>query len=482
MGKRQILDDLKLVIRVIEGAVEVFLLILLFYAIWHHFYLGNGFAFNYSMNELELLLCIYGILICTVFVLCDCFNYGYNKLADTIVSQWISVFIINFISYFIVCLTANKMLNVFPLFLTFFFDLPVTFICSWIYTVIYHMIYVPQNMLLIYGNENALDLKFKMDERKDKYVITEVISVFADRQDLCNAIARHDAVIINDIAGIKRNDIMKYCYDKGVRTYVVPKVSDIILNSSKDITLFDTPLKLVKGHGLTIVQRAIKRFMDIVLCLIAMVPAAPIMIIIAIAIKLEDGGQIFYRQKRVTKDGKVFEILKFRSMVEDAEKGGYDLSMRANGKDPRITKVGNVIRAIRVDELPQLLNILKGDMTIVGPRPERVENVEAYSKEMPEWHFREKVKAGLTGYAQIYGKYNTSAYDKLRLDLMYIENYSLLLDIKLIFQTVRILFSKESTEGFEKQEERVAKRSDLVAELTKTPTHTNSGVGYYKEV
>ena len=185
----------------------------------------------------------------------------------------------------------------------------------------------------------------------------------------------------------------------------------------------------------------------------------------------------------MTKDGKIFEILKFRSMVVDAESGGYDLSMRANDKDPRITKVGAVIRATRMDELPQLLNILKGDMTIVGPRPERVENVEAYSAEMPEWHFREKVKAGLTGYAQIYGKYNTSAYDKLRLDLLYIENYSVLMDIRLIFQTVRILFSKESTEGFEKAGELVAKREKLVRELTKETVGVDAagGLGYYKE-
>lgn len=230
-------------------------------------------------------------------------------------------------------------------------------------------------------------------------------------------------------------------------------------------------------------QRFTKRMFDLILCLIAMIPAAPLMLIIALAIKIQDGGPVFYEQKRVTKDGKIFEILKFRSMVVDAESGGYDLSMRANGKDPRITKVGAVIRATRMDELPQLLNILKGDMTIVGPRPERVENVEAYSAEMPEWHFREKVKAGLTGYAQIYGKYNTSAYDKLRLDLLYIENYSVLMDIRLIFQTVRILFSKESTEGFEKAGELVVKREKLVRELTKETVGAGAagGLGYYKE-
>ena len=482
MKKKQILDDLKFLIRVAEGAMEVFLLALVFDVILHLFYFEKVFPMVYIGKEFKLLIIIYAILLITVFMLCDCFFYGHVKLTDMVISQWVSVFIVNFISYFILWLVAYHAVNAAPMILCVAIDAVITTLCSWIYTAIYHKLYVPQNMLLIYGNENALDLKFKMDTRKDKYVITEIISVQSNRTKVYDAIARHDAVIINDIAGIKRNDILKYCYEHEVRTYVVPKISDIILNSSQDITLFDTPLKLVKGGGLTLIQAFFKRIMDIVLCLIAMIPSAPIMLAIAIAIKIEDGGPVFYKQKRITKGGKVFDILKFRSMVVDAEKGGYDLSMRANGKDPRITKVGNIIRAIRVDELPQLLNILKGDMTIVGPRPERVENVEAYSQEMPEWHFREKVKAGLTGYAQIYGKYNTSAYDKLRLDLMYIENYSLLLDIRLIFQTVRILLSKESTEGFEKQEERAAHRDELIQEMTRVPVAVTAGGAEYKDV
>ena len=179
-----------------------------------------------------------------------------------------------------------------------------------------------------------------------------------------------------------------------------------------------------------------------------MVVALPVMLVTAIAIKLNDGGPVFYKQKRVTLDGKVFDILKFRSMIVNAEAAGK--SIPATDNDPRITKVGKIIRATRIDELPQIINILKGDMSIVGPRPERVEHVEQYSRDIPEFSYRTKVKGGLTGYAQIYGKYNTTAYDKLRLDLLYIENYSFLLDIKLILLTFRILFKKESTEGFDK--------------------------------
>jgi exopolysaccharide biosynthesis polyprenyl glycosylphosphotransferase len=233
-----------------------------------------------------------------------------------------------------------------------------------------------------------------------------------------------------------------------------------VIRGATEICLFDTPLLLVRGRGLTVTQKVIKRALDILLSVIAMIVASPIMLLVALAIKCEDGGPVFYRQDRVTLNGKVFSILKFRSMIVNAEKDGK--SQPATGRDPRITKVGNIIRATRIDELPQILNILKGDMSIVGPRPERVEHVEKYTQELPEFTYRLKVKGGLTGYAQIYGKYNTSAYDKLRLDLMYIENYSILLDIKLILLTIRIILKKESTEGFEKQEELERKKNEML--------------------
>ena len=238
-----------------------------------------------------------------------------------------------------------------------------------------------------------------------------------------------------------------------------------MVRGAKSINLFDTPLLLIKGAGLTPTERLLKRVMDLVLCLIAMVPAAPIMLIVALAIKLEDGGPVFYKQARMSLDGKVFDILKFRSMIVDAEKDGR--SIPATGHDPRITKVGRFTRATRIDELPQLLNIIKGDMSIVGPRPERVEHMVEYGKEVPEFDFRTKVKGGLTGYAQIYGKYNTSPYDKLRLDMLYIENYSLLLDVKLILMTLRIMLKKESTEGFEKQAELMRMQQELLDQQEK---------------
>ena len=219
-----------------------------------------------------------------------------------------------------------------------------------------------------------------------------------------------------------------------------------MIRSSECLQLFDTPLLLLRNKGLTFEERFAKRLMDILISATALIVFSPIMLVIAIAIKMYDGGPVFFKQKRCTQGGKVFEIHKFRSMIVDAEKEG--MVIPATDKDPRITPVGAFIRMTRLDELPQMFDILVGNMSVVGPRPERVEHVEKYTAEIPEFAYRLKVKGGLTGYAQIYGKYNTSPYDKLKLDLMYVQNYSILLDLKLLLMTIKIIFMKESTEGF----------------------------------
>ncbi|MCR4797331.1 MAG: sugar transferase, partial [Lachnospiraceae bacterium] len=206
--------------------------------------------------------------------------------------------------------------------------------------------------------------------------------------------------------------------------------------------------------GLTIEQRIIKRTLDIVFSILALVLTSPIMLVTAICIKAYDGGPVFYRQERTTFRGKKFWIIKFRSMVENAEADGK--ANPASDDDDRITPVGRFIRKTRIDELPQFLNILKGEMSIVGPRPERVEHMEKYAEVVPEFDYRLKVKGGLTGYAQVYGKYNTTPLDKLKMDLMYIVNYSILLDIQIFFETVKVIFKSEATEGFtEKQKKRI---------------------------
>ena len=406
-------------------------------------------TFPYLGRGKYILMGVYAIFTVILFHYSDSFNYGNSKLSDIIVSQWIALFLVNFITYFQLCLIANVMITPVPMLILTLVDLFVSMGCCYIYNAIYLKNQSPRDILMIYGMENAMELKEKMSARTDKYLIKEMISVDAGIDVICKKIKAHDSVLLSDVPAQIRNDILKYCYTNAIRVYTTPKITDIIMSGAEEINLFDTPIRLIKGNGLTLEQRFVKRVMDIVLCSIAMIVAAPIMLVVAIAIKVEDGGPVFFTQKRATIDGKTFDILKFRSMIVDAEKFGEVIP--ATERDPRITKVGNIIRATRIDELPQILNILKGEMSIVGPRPERVEHVEKYSKEVPEFSYRLKVKGGLTGYAQIYGKYNTSAYDKLRLDLLYIEKYSLLLDIKLILMTLQIMLRKESTEGFKEE-------------------------------
>ena len=209
----------------------------------------------------------------------------------------------------------------------------------------------------------------------------------------------------------------------------------------------------------------LKRAFDVVMSSLMIVMLCPVLLAVAVWIKVDSEGPVFYRQERVTQYGRKFRIFKFRTMVTNADKMGTLVTTK---NDSRITKVGEKIRKCRLDELPQLFNILRGDMSLVGPRPERIENVYEYSKKYPEFELRHRVKGGLTGFAQLYGKYNTSPEDKLHMDLIYVETYSLLLDLKLLILTFKVLFMRESTEGFsEKANENVRASKSLKKESEK---------------
>lgn len=472
--KMKKLDGVKGTIRAIEGILEVLLLTVAYYFVWRIGY-GAGLFPNYFGNGKYVLAGVYAALLFFLIYSYDGFEFGYLKLFDVVISQWIALFIVNFITYWQLCLIANQVVTPVPLLILTLIELVISLLCVTIYTGIYHHLYVPKNMVMIFGTEDAVSLKFKMDARTDKYAIKKLIPVEAGFEKICQQIVEYDAVVISDVPAEIRNDILKFCYEHQIRTYVTPKISDIIVRGARDISLFDTPLLLVRSKGLTVTQRTLKRGLDVLLSVIAMIPAAPLMLLVALAIKLEDGGPVFYKQMRMTLDGREFGILKFRSMIVDAEK--YSGAVLAAEDDPRITKVGKFIRATRLDELPQILNILKGDMSVVGPRPERKSFVDEYCEKIPEFRYRMKVKGGLTGYAQIYGKYNTSPYDKLRLDLMYIENYSLMLDIKLILMTIRIMLKKESTEGIDVAQELERKTHEVLEEVAHEQEEDPVGAG-----
>ena len=377
------------------------------------------------------------------------FRVGYLRLFDVIYSQMLSLFCSNVVLYFQICMLTRDYVTPLPLLVM--TGIQVCIILLWVFgcRFLYMKLYPPRNLLLVYGEKTPVDFINKINARKDKYFIKKKIHVSEGMEKIKQAIAECEAVMICETASHPRNQVLKYCFVHSVRTYVVPKVTDLMLIGSDEIHLFDTPLLMSRNQGLSGEQAAVKRLMDIVLGLIACVIAAPFMIVIALAIKIYDRGPVFYKQIRLTRDGEEFYIYKFRSMGVDAEKGGARLAMK---NDSRVTPVGKVIRNLHLDELPQLFNILKGEMSFVGPRPERPEIFEQYKKELPEFEFRLKVKAGLTGYAQVYGKYNTTPRDKVKLDVAYIEHYSVWLDLKLMLLTFKILFQKENTEGVDQNQ------------------------------
>ena len=298
--------------------------------------------------------------------------------------------------------------------------------------------FLPRELLMVYGGEHlAGSLQQKMMQYKEKYAVRTAIDIAEGLEKITEMSKDYDGVILCDLPSELRNDLLKFCFLCGKQTYTTPKIPDILLRGASEMELFDTPLLHCTNGGFTTLQRFVKRLMDIFFALFGAVAALPFVVLIIPAVKLYDMGPVLYRQQRLTKNGRVFWLYKFRSMIVDAERlCGARL---AEDDDDRVTPVGKVLRNLRFDELPQLWNILKGDMSVVGPRPERPEIASKYQKEMPEFEYRLRVKAGLTGLAQTVGRYNTTAYDKLKMDLAYITNYSVRQDIKLIFMTVKIV-------------------------------------------
>ncbi|MEE3392592.1 MAG: sugar transferase [Lachnospiraceae bacterium] len=446
MKRNKEADQYKRTILFFFSVINVLIMTLVFAYAWFTYYYDQMYVVSFYRKGNYAVLGLYFLLTFFFMSTYGGFKIGNLKGAEIVLSQLLGLFIANLLEYFIISLLAFRLVNPVRLILVLAVQTCAAGLWDFCVIKVYRRIFQPWKMLLIYGERPAADLVYKISSRRDKYAIYDAVDIDEGIPAIAEKMKDFQAVIIGDISAIKRNDILKYCYLNNIRAYVVPKISDIIMMGSDHIHVFDSPLLLAKGYALAFDQRFIKRIFDIILSLVLLVILSPAMLLTAIAIKLCDGGHVFYKQVRCTQDEKEFKIIKFRSMIENAEKAGAVLATK---DDDRITQVGKFIRATRIDELPQLINILKGDMSFVGPRPERPEIIKEYCESMPEFPFRNRVKAGLTGYAQVYGKYNTTPYDKLKLDLFYIENYSLWLDIKLILMTVKTVLKKDASEGIE---------------------------------
>ena len=396
-------------------------------------------------KQVSVLVMIIFFFICYYFgQRLDCFRVSILQIRDVIFGEVLATMITDIIMYILIWMLSIHLPNLIPGLITWGGQCVIGVIWAYVMHQSYFFTHPPLRTIVIYdermGMENLIHT-YGLEKRFNIKTVYPVESIM----DKLEVMEEFDAAFLCGIHSRERNIILKHCISHKIKLFMIPRIADVMMRGSEQIHMLYLPILKTQRYKPSIEYQIIKRTMDIVVSGIATIVLSPLFLITAIAVK-SDGGPAFYKQKRLTKDGKVFEILKFRSMRVDAEKySGAVLSAGEN--DPRITKVGRIIRACRLDELPQLLNILKGDMSLVGPRPERPELQKEIEKEVPEFGLRLQAKAGLTGYAQVYGKYNTTFYDKLLMDLMYISKPSILEDFTIMLATVKILTSKESTEG-----------------------------------
>jgi exopolysaccharide biosynthesis polyprenyl glycosylphosphotransferase len=425
--------------------------VVLFYLAWLLFRYGSllnlnryGFRYNFFVTI------GYGLLIYWFNRVYNAYLLGYSRIRSLVFAQFLAQLFSVVIVYFVVSIGWNRFLAPWLFIPLLAVQIILDIVWSLLISKLYFKLNPRRKTLLVY--RNALDrmrfgsIKGKPTERL--YEITDELQYDGSFTDLEESLKGYDSIFVAGVNSRCRNGILKYCKENHVPGFFLPHVGDLIMQEAMHVQSFDSPVLYVNRKVLNPEYAVCKRLFDIASSGLALILLSPIMLITGLAIHFYDGGPALYRQTRLTKDGKEFKILKFRSMRVDAEKDGV-ARLSTGDKDDRITPIGRVIRKLRLDELPQLWNIFVGDMSVVGPRPERPEIAAAYCEVMPDFQLRLQVKAGLTGYAQVYGKYNTEPYEKLEFDLLYINHMSLLTDLQLCFATVAILFSSESTSGVE---------------------------------
>lgn len=428
----------------VAKAVNPVLLTLPFAVAWFHYYasrLASPYYYWGNWVVVALFFFLY-ILFCRVY---DGFLISINRISEIVYSQALASVISDFLLYVVICLLSKRLVNPLPLLGALAAQVLLAGVWAYCAHQWYFSKFPAKRTAVVYDVREGLERLVEEYGLEKKFNIRAALSV---QEALANKeiLNTMETVFLSGIHSHDRNILLKYCVDKDINVYVIPRIGDVLMSGARSMHMFHLPMLRVGRYHPSPVYLVLKRGFDILASGIATVILSPVFAVTAIAIKRYDGGPVFYKQKRLTKDGEIFEVLKFRSMRVDAEKDGV-ARLSTGDKDDRITPVGRVIRKVRIDELPQLLNILKGDMTICGPRPERPEIAAQYEEELPEFRLRLQAKAGLTGYAQVYGKYNTTPYDKLMMDLMYIAHPSFLQDLQIMFATVKILFMRESTEG-----------------------------------
>ena len=426
-------------------ALNVLLVTLPFAYVWVMYYTHTVLMFPSFYRGSGIIL-MFMVLYSFFGRIYDGFLISLKKVFETFYSQALATLFADAFMFLVLWLMSNAFPNLLPAVGALCCQLALSLVWCAVTRRWYFAHYGGQKTGVVYDVRRGVEGlfgRYGMDKKFDVQFACTVESCLEGGMRMLDDL---DAVFLCGVHSHERNIILKHCVANGITVYIIPRVGDVIMSSAKKIHMFHLPIMRVDRYNPPPEYLVIKRAADILFSGCLLVLLSPVMLVTAAAIKLCDGGPVFYRQTRLTKNGREFRIMKFRSMVVSAEQDGV-ARLSSGEQDDRITPVGRVIRACRVDELPQLFNILGGSMSIVGPRPERPEIAAQYEKEMPEFALRLQAKAGLTGYAQVYGKYNTTPYDKLQLDLMYISRPNFVEDMKIVFATLPILFSPESTEG-----------------------------------
>ena len=393
---------------------------------------------------------IVGLLLLTVY---GNYDVGRRKSKPIIYSMSLAVICTDVITYFqVMIMRANTDIQEFRLrglellLVTVVFQILIIILFAYGGNALFFLIHEPEKCCVITSSQESLDvIAYAMGRFRKQYRVASVLDYRCPDREMESSIEQADTVFMYDVPAERRILIMRLCYEHKVNVYFNPYLEDIMEVNATHYVLDDVYLFNKNIKSLTMEQRIAKRLLDIGLSLLLGIVSSPLWLFGALAVKLYDGGPVLFKQERATIHGRRFYVYKLRTMKENVE------NYSATKDDDRITKPGRFLRRTRIDELPQLLNVLKGDMTFVGPRPEMIKNVKSYTKELPEFRYRLRVKAGLTGYAQIAGKYNTTPRDKLIMDMMYIEQFSILRDIQLILQTAVVLLRSDSTEAFGKE-------------------------------
>ena len=444
MDKEQRTDLYLLLVKVLLVAVDT----AFFAAAWYLFYSKQLFVETFYGKGNLFVIALFVVLYVSLAKLYGGFDLTTSSASELSYGHAVAAVITAFFTYIVLWLLQRTLPNVLPLLAVMAGMILASALWSGPAVRLTNRLLPPKRTVLIYAYSEAMENgQMIINNMPWRFALVGQLAVDGDpARTLAELKAMNaEAVMICGVSSSVRNDIVKFCIAEKMEAYVRPNIGDYLINGAKTMQMCSLPVMLCQRCNPSVWYLVVKRGMDIVLSLAALVILSPLMLVTAAAIKLYDGGPVFYKQIRLTKDRKEFYVYKFRSMRVDAEKDG--VARLASQGDDRITPVGKVIRSLRIDELPQLLCILVGTMTIVGPRPERPEIAEQYEKEMPEFALRLQAKAGLTGYAQVYGKYNTSPYNKLQMDLQYIGSMGLVTDLKIIFATIKVLFVPESTEG-----------------------------------